>query len=115
MSKKDPMVKIKDIKRASKHLGRDAAKQRGIPLSELKNYITPKEVQSIIKQYAYRNDSGDYLINHKLLLKIYDEIDGWILGIELSKMASNDMLDTYWDDYSNCMVFKFKEEDNKNG
>lgn len=109
MNRKDPLVKIKNMAKAAKHLGRDAARNRGIPLSEFKKYITPKEVRSIIEQYAVRDDNGDYMLNHKLLMKICEEIDSWILGIELSKMASTDMLDTYWDDDKNCMVFKFKE------
>jgi predicted DNA binding CopG/RHH family protein len=108
---KDPLVKIKNMTKAAKHLGIDAARNRGIPISEFKNYITPKEVQSIIKQYAIKDDSGNYMLNHKLLMKICEEIDSWILGIELSKLASTDQLETYWDDNKNCMVFKYKEGD----
>jgi hypothetical protein len=108
---KDPLVKIKNMVKAAKHLGRDAAMKRGIPISEFKNYITPKEVLSIIKQYAIMDDNGDYMLNHKLLMKICEVVDSWILGIELSKLASTDQLETYWDDNKNCMVFKYKEGD----
>lgn len=106
----DNLVKIKNLTRAAKHLGKDIAKQRKIPLSKFKEYITPKEVKNIIKQYAIQNDEGDYLINYKLLHKICTEIDTWVLGIELSKLASLDSIETYWDDERNRMVFSYKKE-----
>lgn len=104
------LVKIKNLSKAAKHLGKDIAKQRKIPLSKFKEYITPREVKNIIKQYAVQNEYGDYLINYKLLHKICSEIDKWVLGIEISKLASLDCVETYWDDEKNCMIFSYKKE-----
>lgn len=99
------LMKVKSIKRLAKHIGRDIANEMLIPLEEMKDYIKPKEVSSIIKQYCiYRH--GDYLMNTLILTKIFTEVKNWVLGIQLAKMASNGQLDTMWDCEQNCMIFK---------
>lgn len=108
---KDPLVAIKNIKRTAKYIGKDVAKNRKIPLNELTDYIKPKEIVSIIKQYAISKNNR-YLINTKILQKIFTEVHDWVLGVTLSKMASNDLIDTYWDNDLNCMTFSSKENQN---
>jgi hypothetical protein len=101
----DPLMKIKSIKRIAKHIGRDVATEMLIPIEEMKEYIKPKEVASIVKQYAiYKNNQ--YLMNRMILQKIFSEVKNWVLGIQLSKMASEGKIDTMWDDEENCMIFK---------
>lgn len=105
---KDPLVKIKNIKKTAKYIGKDIAKSKGIPLDEFSSYIKPKEIVSIIQQYAIsKND--EYLINTEILKKIFVEVHDWVLGLTLSKMASKDLIDTHWDTKLNCMTFSQKE------
>lgn len=111
MSEEDPLVKIKNINAMAKHIGRDVARSKSIPISELKEYITPKEVKSIIQQFAIP-DEESYLINTSLLQKIFYEVNQWVLGIELCKMASKGLLETSWDDEQNCMTFSAKDQNN---
>lgn len=106
----DKLVKIKNLTRAAKHLGKDIAKQRKIPLCKFKEYITVKEIKNIIKQFALEDEAGGCLINYKILHKICEEINTWVLGIELAKLASLDSVETYWDDERNCMVFSYKKD-----
>lgn len=108
---KEPLVAIKNIKKTAKYIGKDVAKNRGIPLDEFRNYIKPKEIISIIKQYCIKQDDK-YLMNTKILQKIFTEVHDWVLGVTLSKMASKDLIDTYWDETLNCMTFAPKENDN---
>lgn len=105
---KDPLVAIKNLKRTAKYIGKDVAKSRGIPISEFSDYIKPKEIVSLIKQFAIEKDNR-YLINTKLLQKIFTEVHDWVLGVTLSKMASKDLIETYWDETLNCMTFAPKE------
>lgn len=112
MSEDNEMMRIKNISAMAKHLGKDVAKHRGIPLKNMKNYIKPSEIKSLINLYAERDKYGDLLVNNNILQRICNEIDSWVLGIELAKMASNDILETYWDDKTNGMVFKHKEKNN---
>ena len=102
---KDPFVKIKSIKKISKHIGRDIATEMLIPLNEMKEYIKPKEIASIVKQYSvYKNNA--YYLNTTILNRIFAEVKNWVLGIQLAKMASEGKIDTIWDEEQNCMIFK---------
>jgi hypothetical protein len=101
----DSLMKIKDIRRVAKHIGRDIASEMMIPLSEMKEYIKPKEICSIIKQYSVHKN-GDLYMNTTILQRIFSEVKNWVLGIQLSKMASEGKLDTIWDEEQNCMIFK---------
>jgi hypothetical protein len=108
---KDPLVIIKNIKKTAKYIGKDVAKNRGIPLDEFSKYIKPKEIVSIIKQYSIdKNDK--YLMNTKILQKIFTEVHDWVLGVTLSQMASKDLIETYWDNTLNCMTFAPKGNEN---
>lgn len=107
MMDKEPLVIIKDLKKTAKYIGKDVAKNRGIPLDEFTNYIKPKEIASIIKQYCIEKN-GKYLINTKILQRIFTEVHDWVLGITLCKMATKDLIETYWDDKLNCMTFSPK-------
>jgi hypothetical protein len=106
----DKLVKIKNLTRAAKHLGKDIAKQRKIPLNKFKEYITVKEIKNIIRQYALQDEDNGLLMNYKILYKICEEINTWVLGIELAKLASLDSVETYWDSEKNCMVFSYKKD-----
>lgn len=101
------MMKVKSIKRIAKHIGKDVANEMLIPIEEMGDFIKPKEISSLIKQYCVRQDS-DYLMNANILQKIFTEVKNWVLGIQLAKMASDDKMDAMWDDEENCMIFKSK-------
>lgn len=104
----DPLMKIKSIKKLAKHIGRDIAKEMLIPIEEMKDYIKPKEIGSIIKQYSIKKNNT-HMMNSMILAKIFAEVKNWVLGIQLAKMASSGQLDTIWDCEQNCMTFKSKD------
>jgi hypothetical protein len=104
----DPLIAIKNINKMSKHIGRDIAKKMEISLSEFKYYIKPKEIRSIIRQYAIHKNEN-LLINACILQKVFDTISQWVIGIQISKLASEDKMEVYWDDDKNCPIFKNKE------
>jgi hypothetical protein len=52
------------------------------------------------------------MINTAILKKIFTEVNDWILGVTLSKMAVKGLIETYWDDELNCMTFAPKENNN---
>jgi hypothetical protein len=107
----DPLVAIKDLSKMAKHLAKDIAKNKAIPLSELSEYIKPKEVKSIIRQYSVHK-KNKFMINAIILQKIFQEVNNWVIGIELSKLASKDLIESYWSDEENCMTFSVKEQEN---
>lgn len=101
----DPLVLIKHLNKMSKHLGKDVASNMGIPISEFKEYIKPSEIKSIVKQYCVKKN-GKYLMNSIILQKIFREINNWVLGIQLAKMASDGQLEARWDEEQNCIMFE---------
>lgn len=113
----DKPAKIKDLAKMSRHIRKDIAKQHGMPLSQLKFYITQNEVISLIRQYAEKNEEGELLVNCTILDRIFKEVYNWIVGIEVSKLASKGDFEVYWNDEKDCMVFSAptKEENNTNG
>jgi hypothetical protein len=101
----DPLIQIKCINKMSKHIGKDIARSMNIPITELKEYIKPKEIKSIILQYSVPRDEKA-LINSMILKKILKEVNNWVLGVQLCKMASRGEIETSWDDEQNCMIFE---------
>lgn len=101
----DQLMKITNINGVAKHIGKDIAKEMMIPITEMKEYIRPKEIVSIIKQYSiYKN--GSHFMDSTILQKIFAEVKNWVVGIQLAKMASLGKIDTTWDEEQNCMTFK---------
>lgn len=111
MSKNDPLMVLKSVKKISKHIGRDVANDMLIPLEEMKDYIKPKEVASIVRQYCIYKDDN-YHINTLILQKIFTEVKNWVLGIQLAKMASEGKLETMWDTEQNSMIFSNSGDNN---
>ncbi|NDC96199.1 hypothetical protein EBZ38_17440 [bacterium] len=113
----DKLVKIKDIDKMARHIRKDIAKQQGVPIKELKFHITQNEMISLIRQYAKVNEDGEAMVNCVILDKIFKEAYNWIVGIEISKLASKGIFDVYWSDEKNSMVFAAitEKENDTNG
>jgi hypothetical protein len=107
MRKKDPLLKIKDLHRFSRHIGVSALKECGINTSKekLKDYITQHNITEIVTQYAKTNNKGEYFINNRIFAKIHGSIIDWVVGVSLAKAASEGEIDCYWDNEKNCMMF----------
>jgi hypothetical protein len=112
MNNDSDLRRIRHIKKTAKYIGREVAKKKGLPLDELSKYITPKEVSSIIKQYSIKSN-GMLFINETILWKIFAVTEQWVKGVMLSKLASDDLFDVYWNSHDNCAIFETKG--NKNG
>lgn len=106
---KDPLHKIKNITKLAKHLAKNVAKDCGLTIEDLKEYMTVKNAIELVKEHAHKDENGEFLINTKILEKICFSISGWLLGVNLAKLAAQDELDCYWDNKKNCMVFKKKK------
>lgn len=104
----DKLVRIKNLNKMCKHIGKDIAKSMSIPLSEFGEYIKPKEIKSLLLQYAIKKND-EYMLNTMILQKIFKEANNWVLGIQLCKLSSSGQLETSWDDEQNCMVFESKK------
>lgn len=101
----DALMKITDLKGIAKYVGKDIANEMMIPIKEMKEFIKPSEVASIILQYSICQ-SGEYYLNTQILQKVFNETKNWVVGIQLAKLAADGKLQTMWDEENNCMTFK---------
>jgi len=108
MPRRDPLLKIKDIRKLIKYLALHGAKDCGIDTKKhkIKDFINTSNIQQIIAQHAKSDKNGNLMINNKIFDKIQDDIMEWILGVSLAKAAANDEIECSWDDTKNCMIFK---------
>lgn len=105
MYNEEELMRITDVKGIAKYVGKDVANEMMIPIKEMKEFIKPSEVASIILQYSmYKN--GQYYLNYQILQKIFNETKNRVVGIQLAKLAADGKLETIWDEENNCMTFK---------
>ena len=109
------VYEIKNMGAFAKGLAKEVAKSSYFSYDQLKDYITVKNIKHIIKDYASRNKKGRYYIGEKEASEACDEILDWLIGVDLARMCAADVLDCYWDDDKDCMVFMEKKKTNKNG
>lgn len=101
--------RIKNMVGFSKKILSIACNGIGIDEAEYKNYINIDNVKQIVKIHSEQSED-DFYVDDDVIEKICDELQNWVLGVQLSKMCSEGTLDCYWDDEGDCMVFKVAEE-----
>lgn len=97
--------RIKNMNGFAKKILSIACNDIGIDQSEYKNYINVDNVKQIVKIHSEQQDD-DFYVDDDVIEKICDDLQNWVLGVQLSKMCSDGTLDCYWDDVADCMVFK---------
>jgi len=101
--------KFSDLDKFSKKLAKLVARESGYTMKELRAYIRPSNVKGIVKNYVeYDEVENMFVITEEAACEASEEILDWLVGVELAKLAADDVLDAYWDDETNQMVFKSK-------
>lgn len=106
-------MQFDDLKNFSKRIAMFVAKQAGYSKKELKNFIRLQNVQKIVKSHSKRTFDGKYEVDEEEANLICEEIFDWLVGVEIAKLAADDIIQCYWDDEKNKMEFiipKEKEE-----
>lgn len=107
------IYEIQNINKFAKSLGKMVAKDIGFSQAELKKYIKVSNIKNLIIQYCNGRNKDKLTIDEENTSRVCNEIFDWLVGADLARLAAEDILDCYWDDSMNQMVFKYKE--NKNG
>ena len=79
-------------------------------LKEIKSCINLKNVRTMVRMYSSRHIDGGFTLTIDDVSIICDEIYDWVAGVELARLAAEDVLDAYWDEKKNGMTFKFKKQ-----
>ncbi len=101
--------RFKNINKFSKNIAKLVARQGGYSYKELKSFINVGNVINIVKEYAHVEDDSFTLTVDETNM-ICEEIFDWLVGVELAKLAADDVVDCYWDDKDEQMIFKRKIE-----
>jgi len=97
---------IKDMRGFAKSVGQTVAKDLDLEKSELKDYISVKNVLQLTAQYCiYDKKTKKYIANEGILDTIIEETRNWIVGITLARLASQGQLECAWDVERDCMIF----------
>lgn len=113
----DETFRIKDLTKFAKKIGKTVALDSGFTIEDLKSYIKVSNIKQIILQHCVVDEQRQILINEEILKTICSDIFEWLMGTDLAKMASEDIIDCYWSDENNCIMFesKKKKKGKKNG
>lgn len=103
------IYKVKNLNKFAISLGKIAAKNSGFTHEELKSYIKISNIKNMILQYGNRLDDGSITIDEEATNIIYAEIFDWLVGVDLATLAANDIIDCYWDNEKNDMIFMRKD------
>jgi hypothetical protein len=97
---------IKDMRGFAKSIGKTVAEDLQMDKSELKDYITVKNVVEMATQYCiYDKTNKKFIANEGILDTILEETRDWIIGLSLARLSSEGHLECAWDDERECMIF----------
>lgn len=72
----------------------------------LDDFVTIKQLESFIKSKSTGLDEkGRLLLESETIDDIFVSVCDWIYGVELSRLASKNLIECAWDNDQNCMVF----------
>lgn len=108
------IYKIENMNAFCKSLGKNVAKEAGFSKKELRKYIKVANIKNMVKYYATVGDDGSFTIDDRRTAAVCDEVLGWLVGVELASAAADGILDCYWDDKTESMVFSHIEEKEQN-
>ena len=99
----------------AKHLGKLVAKDNGFSFKETKALISVRQIKKYIRERAYKDpqDTKRIFVDDKIVEDICNDIHNHMIGFDMTKAAVKGMLDMYWDDDTNTMMFRTPEEDIK--
>ena len=89
----------------AKYLGKAVARESGFDMKEFKKLITVKQIKNYIKECAKR-EGKTYSVNYDEIDEICLRVHEHIIGFDLTKAAAKGVLDMYWDDKANTMMFR---------
>ena len=79
-------------------------------LKEIKSSIILGYVTTMVRMHSSPHVDGGFTVSEDDASDICEEIFDWVAGVELARLAAEDVIDAYWDDDKNGMYFKLKKQ-----
>jgi len=90
----------------AKYIGKLVAKESGFSPRDMKQLISVKQIKGYMEEVAEKDDEGSMMVNQQYMQDICDLVHAHLVGFDLTKAAAEGMLECYWDDKENTMMFK---------
>lgn len=106
------MYKVNNLNGFAKRIGKLVAREIDISVKELKEYISVKSIKDIILEHSMKMESDDSVyMDEERTQAACEDIADWLSGVEHAKLAAEDLIECYWDNKLNTMLFYLKKED----
>jgi len=89
----------------AKYIGKTVAKESGFEMKEFKKLISVPQIKGYIKEVGKR-EGKTYSVSHDEIDELCLLIHEHTIGFDLTKAAAEGMLDCYWDEEQNTMMFR---------
>ena len=86
------------------------SKNTSYTLKEIKSAINLGNVRTMVRMHSSPHIDGGFTVSEEDASDICEEIFDWVAGVELARLAAEDLIDAFWDDEKNCMSFKMKKQ-----
>jgi len=96
----------------AKYIGKLVAEESGFTVKDMKKLISVKQIKGYVEEVAEKDEDGGMMVNQQYMQDICDLVHGHLVGFDLTKAAAEGMLECYWDDTENTMMFKAIEGHN---
>ena len=87
---------IRNLNKFTKSLAKDVCYHLDITLKELNEYISFVQAKNLVKDFCVENEHDDsYSITKENYKKCVTDIQSWVIGFEIAKMASEGQYECY--------------------
>lgn len=96
----------------AKYLGKLVAKESGFSFKETKSMISVRQIKNYIEFRGEpdEEDENKIYVTDEIVELICEDIHHHMIGFDLTKSAAKGMLDMYWDDEYNTMMFRTPQD-----
>lgn len=89
-------IKIQNLNKFTKSLAKDVCYHLDLTTKELKYYMSVTQAKSLVKEFCVKSDEDEsYSITRENCKNCATEMQNWIIGFEVARMASDGSFESY--------------------
>ena len=101
--------RFNDEKRFCHQMIKLVSRNTSYTLKEIKSAINLSNVRTMVRMHSSPHVEGGFTLSADDASEICEEIFDWVAGVELARLAADDIIDAYYDDNSG-FTFKTKHK-----
>ena len=88
-------MKIRNIGKFTKSLAKDVCYHLDITMKELNQYMSFAQAKNLVKDFCTQGEDGGYNITRDDYHQCATDMQSWIIGFEVARMASDGQFECY--------------------